>query len=156
MLCICLCSCSCFSARFFLGILNQYSWFWKSLNMVDWGCEFSFFQGIHVGSDIRIDISISRRPMATKFGKHIHLEELTQMRLIKEVLVISSHQDHMTNKNISTARVPMANKLSRIVTYLDGLLPRKSHDPYITWSCKIMWETTTIISPLRQCLWPPG
>ena len=31
--------------------------------MADWGCEFSFFQGIHVRIGIRIDTSISIRPM---------------------------------------------------------------------------------------------
>ena len=46
--------------------------------MADRGGEFSFFQGIHV----RIDISISVRPMITKFGKQVHLQDLTQMRLI--------------------------------------------------------------------------
>ena len=37
-------------------------------------------------------------------------------------------QGHMTNKNhyISTTRVPMATKLGRMVTHLDGLLPLKS------------------------------
>ena len=46
--------------------------------MADRGGEFRFFQGIHV----RIDISISVRPMITKFGKQVHLQDLTQMRLI--------------------------------------------------------------------------
>ena len=45
------------------------------------GDEFTFFQGIHVRIDIRIDISISTRPMITKFGKQVHLQDLTQMRL---------------------------------------------------------------------------
>ena len=51
--------------------------------MADRGGEFSFFQGIHV----RIDISISVRPMITKFAKQVHLQDLAQMRLIKQVLV---------------------------------------------------------------------
>ena len=33
--------------------------------------------------------------MTTKFGKKVNLEELTQIRLIKQVLVTSSHQDHV-------------------------------------------------------------
>ena len=61
--------------------------------MTNQGGKFSFFQGIH----IRIDISISIRPMTTEFSKQIHLQELTQMRLIKQVLVTSSRQDHVTN-----------------------------------------------------------
>ena len=57
--------------------------------MADRGGECSFFQGIPVGTDIRIDISISMRPIITKFGKQVHLRELTQMRLIKQMLVTS-------------------------------------------------------------------
>ena len=45
--------------------------------MADRGGEFRFFQGIHVRIDIRIDISISIRPMTNKFDKQIHLRELT-------------------------------------------------------------------------------
>ena len=33
--------------------------------------------------------------------------------------------------------MPMATKLGKMVTYHDGLLAMKSHDPLITWSCKI-------------------
>ena len=65
--------------------------------MADQGGEFSFFQDIHVRIDIRSDISISIRPITTKFGKQVHLQDLTQMRLIKQVLMTSLHQDHVTN-----------------------------------------------------------
>ena len=61
--------------------------------MADRGCELSFFQYIH----LRSDISISMRPKITKFGKQVHLQDLTQMRLIRQVLVTSSHQDQVTN-----------------------------------------------------------
>ena len=30
----------------------------------------------------------------------------------------------------------MANKLDRMMAFLDGLLPIMSHDPLITWSCE--------------------
>ena len=67
-------------------------------------------------------------------------------------------QGHVSNKNhwISFTRVPMATKLDRIVTYLDGILPIKSHDSFITWSWEIMLQTKTTISPIPQCLWPPN
>ena len=65
--------------------------------MADRGGEFSFFQGIHVRIDIRIDVSISVRPMNTKFGKQLYLQDLTQMRLIKQFLVTSLCQYHVTN-----------------------------------------------------------
>ena len=48
----------------------------------------------------------------------------------------------------------MATKLRRRVTYLDDLLPIKSHYNMIMGSCKITQQTNTIISPLPQCLWP--
>ena len=40
-------------------------------------------------------------------------------------------------KYISTTTVPMTTKLDRMVAYLDGLLPIKSHDPLLAWSCEI-------------------
>ena len=53
--------------------------------MTDRGGEFSLFQGIHV----KIDISISIRPIITKFGKRVHLQGLTQMRQMKQVHMTS-------------------------------------------------------------------
>ena len=46
----------------------------------------AFFQGIHVRTDIRIDVSISIWRMITKFGKQVHLQDTRQMRLVKQVL----------------------------------------------------------------------
>ena len=54
--------------------------------MANQGGEFISVLGIHVRIDIGIDISFSERPKTTKFGVQIHLEELTEMRLIKYVL----------------------------------------------------------------------
>ena len=84
--------------------------------MADLGGEFSFFQGIHERIDVRIDISMTQ-----------------------QVLVTSLRQDHQTNENhyICPTIVPMATKLGRMLTYLVGLLPIKSHDPLITWYCDI-------------------
>ena len=36
---------------------------------------------------------------------------------------------------ISIAKEPIANKLGGMMTFLDGLLPIMSHDPFITWPC---------------------
>ena len=112
--------------------------------MADQGSEFSFYQSILKGIHIRIDASISMRPMATKFSKQVHLEELIQMGLIKQVLVMpspedhmASHKDHVTNKYLHYQSA-YGHQYSRMVTYLDGLQLIKSHEPYITWSCKIM------------------
>ena len=63
--------------------------------MVERGGEFSFFQDTLVRIDIRIDISISIRPMITIFGKQVHLQNSTQMRLIKQTN--QSETSHVTN-----------------------------------------------------------
>ena len=57
--------------------------------MSDRDSEFNFVRGIHVRTDIRIDISTSITPMTTELGKQLHLEELHQEQL---------HQDHLTLK----------------------------------------------------------
>ena len=48
----------------------------------------------------------------------------TQMRLIKQVLMMSSPQDHLTNWNhyISTNTVPVTTKRNRVVTKFERLL----------------------------------
>ena len=91
--------------------------------MADEDDEFSFFRGIHVRIDIRIDI-ISIKLMTTIFGKQFHLKDLTQMKLIKQMLVTSSFQDHVTNFNhLHNEWVPKATKLGNMVTYLMGSCP---------------------------------
>ena len=52
--------------------------------------------------------------------------------------------------------MPMTTKLGWVVTYYQGLPPMKPHNTLITWSCKIMRQTKTIISPLPYWLWPPN
>ena len=104
--------------------------------MVDQGDE--FFQGIYVRIDMRIDVSISIIPMITKLGKQLHLGK-QRMGLIKQVLVTLSQPDHVRNQKhyISTIRVAVTSKLGRMVSYLNGLLPIKSNDTLITWSCEL-------------------
>ena len=43
-------------------------------------------------------------------------------------------RDHVTNQNynISANIAPIATRLVRMVTYLEGLIVIKSHDPYMT------------------------
>ena len=61
--------------------------------------------------------------MITKFGKQVHLQDFTLMRLIRQVHVISLHLGYVTKqKNYK----------------LDRLLPLKTYNPLILWSCKIM------------------
>ena len=42
--------------------------------MADRGGELSFFQGIRARIDLKTDIYLSIKPMATKFGKQVHLQ----------------------------------------------------------------------------------
>ena len=71
--------------------------------MADREGDFSLFQGIHVRINVRIDISTE------------HLQYLTQLRLIKQLLVTLLLQDHLTNQKhfISTTRAPMPTTLDR-------------------------------------------
>ena len=56
--------------------------------------------------------------MTTKFGKQIHLQDLTQMRLIKQVLVTSSRQDHETKETYIHYESASGHQ-----TWQDGNLP---------------------------------
>ena len=58
-------------------------------------------------------------------------------------------------KHVSTTTILMATKRGRVVTYIEGLLPIKSHEPSIAWPWKITWKIKNI-SPLLQCSWPPN
>ena len=40
----------------------------------------------------------------------------------------------------------MATRLGRMVIYLDGLLPIKSHGLLITWSCRYIFNNTVSIA----------
>ena len=64
-------------------------------------------------------------------------------------------QTHLTNENhyISTTRVPMTNKLGKMMIYFEELLTIKSFYALITWSCKVTWQTKIIIYPQPKCLW---
>ena len=59
--------------------------------------ENQLFAWNHLRIDTITDISISVRPITTKFGKQAHQEKLIQIRLIKQVLVVSSRQDQVIN-----------------------------------------------------------
>ena len=107
--------------------------------MRDQGGELSFFQNIHVKIDIRIDISILIGTMHTKFGKQVHLQDLIQMRLMKQVLMTSLRQDCMTKYEhyISTTTVSMTTKLGKFVTCNKKLLPKMLLPPLVRWFCEI-------------------
>ena len=82
--------------------------------------------------------------MTTKFGKQVHEQDLIQMKLMKQVLVKSSHQDHMTKQKYFTSTIgvsmPIATKFDKI--------PRIK-----TLRLLIIWQTKTIIYSLPLRLW---
>ena len=47
-------------------------------------------------------------------------------------------------KNISTTTVSIATKFVRRVTYLEMILPIKSHGSWVTWSWEIMWQIKNV------------
>ena len=66
--------------------------------------------------------------------------------------------DNVMNYNyyVSNNTIPMATKLGGVVTYLERLLPIKSHGYIFKCSCEITWQTKIIIHPLSQCLCLPN
>ena len=122
--------------------------------MANRGGEFSFFQGIGVRIDVRIDISTSIKRMIINFGKQVHLHDLTQTRLIKQVLVTLLRQDHVTNWKHLHYLSAYGHK-----TWQDGDLlwwtpaHKVTHDALITWTFEITWQTKIITFPLSECLW---
>ena len=122
--------------------------------MADQGCEFNFFQGIHV----RIK------------NWYLHLyKTYNQIRQVGTSTGFSSNEtNHAGAGDVITSRSrdklktylhyqsAYGHQTWQDVTYLNELLPIKSRDPLITWSCKITRHTKIIIAPLQQCLWPPN
>ena len=97
--------------------------------MANQGSEFSFLRDNHLRTDIRIDISISRRPTTTKFGKQIHLEELT--KLIKSQLA----HDVVTTLDFGCILVATSDN---VVTTL--CFQRRNHNQKITFLQRCVFD----------------
>ena len=52
--------------------------------------DFGFFWDTQMQIDIRVDISISVRPMTIEFGTQVHLDESIDLRVISQILMMSS------------------------------------------------------------------
>ena len=78
--------------------------------------------------------------MTTNFGRQ---EELTHVRLIKQVPMTLSHQDHVTNLKHLHYQSAFGHQTWQDGIFLDELLLIKPYDPFITWPCKMI---KTIIS----------
>ena len=97
---------------------------------------------------IIIIISLLPQCLLTMRGSH----PLNHLTFWSRGLVRS--RDKLNSLILHYHSITMTTKLGRMVAHLDGLLPIKSHDSLMTWSCDITWQAKTIISPLRQSLWP--
>ena len=77
--------------------------------------------------------------MATKLGTMVTYLKGYNHKIIEGFDHVVFKGD-VTNENhyISSTRLPMATKIGQMVTYLDKILPIKSHELLITWSCRIM------------------
>lgn len=51
---------------------------------------------------------------------------------------------HVVMRDISTTEIPLATKLGRMVTNIQGLLPKVLPFLLVTWSCEITWQTKNI------------
>lgn len=54
------------------------------------GLDFGFFWDTQIQIDIRVDISISVRPMTIEFGTQVHLDESIDLRVISQIFMMSS------------------------------------------------------------------
>ena len=95
-------------------------------------------------------------PMEAKLGMVVTYHEGLSFIKITWHFAHVVLRDHVTNWNhcISFTTVAMATKISRMVTYLKGILTTKSCNALITWSGKFTWQTKTIISTLLEWLCP--
>ena len=140
------CSCLNFSVHLFLDfeVVNWCSWFWKSLSMVNRGGAFSYFRGIHVSSDIRIEISIS---ISLQAGTSKGFESKETYRAGAGKVITSRSRDKLKTLKLHYQSA-YHHQTWLNITYLDGFLPTMSHDLLITSCSEITWQTQTI-------LWPP-
>ena len=110
---------------------------------------------LHGKCFLNLKCCLCEHDISSAFGKIVMAEESKHVEscssttknlisLLPESLLVKTSQ----SKNISTTTISLVNKLGRMVTYLDGLLPIKSHDPLITWFFETMWQIKNITSPL--------
>ena len=99
--------------------------------------------------------------MFTKTGSNLtyHEYSYTSVDLTIQSFGLTRLHDKLKTWYPTTA-LSLASKLCRFVTYLEGLLPIKTHEPFTTWSREFMWQTRTVISlylhyhvPINTKLW---
>ena len=99
-------------------------------------------------------ISTTAIYMATKLGRVVTYHWGAFIHKVAWTFGNMVLKDHV-RKVILISTTRRSTKLGKVITYLEGLL-LKSHDPLVTWSCKIRLQVKTIISALTQYLWSPN
>ena len=76
------------------------------------------------------------------FGQVVVQDQVTNWNHYISTTTISVAEKHCT----STITFFIATKRRSLLTYIEWLLPTKSHTYIITWSCKITWQLKNYIS----------
>ena len=126
-------------------------------NLSTWRTELVSSAFCEVFIDMAITISIFISPMTNKFGKQVHLEEFTQMRLIKKKLVMPSRHHVKIMWQTKTIISPL----------LKCLLLQNLARWQLTWAASILTVTWTYNNLVMRdyvtnwkyifttpCLWP--
>ena len=93
-------------------------------------------------------ISTTTIYMATKLGRVVTYHWGASIHKVAWTFGNIVLKDHV-RKVILISTTKRSTKLGKVINYLEGLL-LKSHDPLVTWSCKIRLQVKTIISALTQ------
>ena len=112
--------------------------------LVTWSCKITWQTK---------NISTTTVCMSTKLGRMVtNLQQLLPIILLYLWLcVLERSFDKL--KTYLHQHDACDHQTWRGVPYHERIPSIKSHDPWITWSCKIMWQTKAIISPLPWCQW---
>ena len=86
--------------------------------MFDRNGEFSFFGGIHVRTDMRINISISVRPTINKFSKQVDRVDSNETNQTGAVSAITLRSHDKLKTLYLYYQSTMTTKLGRMITHL--------------------------------------
>ena len=92
----------------------------KIPNVADEAAIYAFWDGNHVRIDIKIDnLHFYKTNDHQMWHQQVHLEELTQIRPIKQLLLMPSYQNYVTNEKYYL----LYQSVSCQQTWQDGNLP---------------------------------
>ena len=126
--------------------------------LITWSCKITWQTKIIISvSTTTVSMTIKLDRMVTYLDGLLPIKShylwscgLSRLRDKLKSLYLHYHSGYLSHY------ISKTTKLGRMINNLDTLLPIKSHDPLITWSCDITRQTKTSISPVSACLWPPN